>query len=179
MNLMAALNLLNLAEDGHFCLELRTKGSMTLWLADHHTSTAAGGKDLVFTPAEAAPNTAVLVDNQLQVYALSDMRWYHARLFSVAINIDRFLLNTSRPNRAGIARVLPFQLCLANGSMTWSPQRCPSAIPPLAPTRHIGTAALQKYLDSAMVMRNMYDRTEWQMLARPSSLGRSLMVKAA
>ncbi len=179
MNSMAALNLLNLAVDGQFSLELRTKGAMTLWLGDHHTTSSSGGKHLVFTPAEAGPNTPVVVDNQLQVYALSDMRWYHVRLFSMAINIDRFLLNTARPNRAGVARVLPFQLCLSNGSMTWSPQRGPSTLPPLAPTRHISTAALQKYLDSAMVMRNMYDHTEWQMLARPSSVGRSLLAQAA
>lgn len=50
--------------------------------------------------------------------------------------------------------------------------------PVLAATRQIGQANNRKYQAGAMMMKNMYDRSEWQMLSHPSCVERSMLQAA-
>ena len=160
------LNIFSINGKAHECLELRTRADMTVWIAEHHAHVLDGGigPELVFTPFDLVKDSPILISNDMHAYAMSPAGWFHARLYNVAINVDRYLMYTERTNKEGIARLLPFHMCLQNGSLAGSQVKHPLPLPSLTRTKPLSPSAVKMHRNSARLLRSLHSPHEWQLL---------------
>lgn len=160
------LNIFSINGKAHECLELKTRADMTVWIAEHHAPAPDGGgaHELVFSPFELPKDSPILISNDMHAYAMAAAGWFHARLYNVAINVDRYLMYTERTNKEGIARLLPFHMCLQNGSLASSQVKNPLPLPSLTRTKPLSPSAVKMYRNNARLLRSLHSSHEWQLL---------------
>lgn len=160
------MNLLSLSEAPNTCIELRSSAPMTVWMGNWHVPTQGthSKQELVFEPFETDSNFVCVVDSELNAYGLGPDGWKHIRLFNVAINVDRFLAFSNRTQRDGIARILPFHMCVQSGQLRSMGAKSEATTPKNVKTRQLPASTQLMLMRQANLLRSLHDKQEWQML---------------
>ena len=160
------MNLLSLSEAPDTCIELRSSSPMTVWMGNWHLTTQGmnSRQELVFEPFETDSNFVCVVDSDLNAYGLGPDGWKHIRLFNVAINVDRFLAFSNRTQRDGVARILPFHMCVQSGLLKSLGAKSEARTPQDVKTRQLPTSTQHMLIRQANLLKSLHDQHEWQML---------------
>lgn len=172
------MNLLTIELEPPAIIELQPSQRMTLWLGTWSTPSVTGPAkvELVFEPHEVQKEHRIFMDHQRNTYALWEGVWYHARLFNVATNVERYLADKAKrgpAEREALARVLPFHLCVHAGQIRATVSRLNTARPTTSSARdgckYISRAHKKLLQDLALLMPSLHSKCEWQLLERLKS----------
>lgn len=165
------MNLLNLELEDPAVIELRPSQRMTMWLGTWATPADSSPTmaELVFEPHEVPEGHPFFMDHHRNTFALWADAWYHARIFNVATNVERYLADKSQRNateREALARLLPFHLCVQAGRIKATVSRRCSAwsMTPKGQARHMSRSHRNHLQDSAVLMPSLHSKVEWQLL---------------
>lgn len=167
------MNLLNLELEHPAVIELRPSQRMTMWLGTWATpaDSCPDKEELVFEPHEVQVGHPFFMDHHRNTYALWADAWYHARIFNVATNVERYLADKAQripSEREALARILPFHLCVQSGQFKATVSRqCSSwstAPATKGQARHISRSHRSLLHDAAVLLPSLHSKAEWQLL---------------
>ena len=116
-------------------VKLTVQKEMQIWIARNHIETKQKEKkiSLAFSKKDIEPGDAIIISGTGDVYYEEEGRFYHARIYNIGINVDRYAPKEDQAKRNAVYKILPFQCEISNGLLVATPEK--SSIHDVVPVR--------------------------------------------